>query len=80
MWCTSQDMWVSAAHIPGTEKTDKDNFSRNFSKAIDWKLNSYFFQKISRMFRNTTFYRFVSCINHQVDKYFLKTRPKIYSN
>ena len=45
MWCTSQDMWVSTARVPGTQNTETVNFSRNFNEAIEWKLSSHFFQK-----------------------------------
>ena len=34
VWRTSQNMWVSAAHIPGTQNTEADSFSRNFNEAI----------------------------------------------
>ena len=40
VWCTSQNMEVSAAHIPGTQNTEADSFSRNFNETIEWKLNS----------------------------------------
>ena len=30
-------MWVSVAHIPGTQNTEADRFFRNFSEAIEWK-------------------------------------------
>ena len=36
MWCTSLNMLVSAAHIPGTQNTEGDSFSRNFYEAIEW--------------------------------------------
>ena len=26
VWCTSQNMWVSTAHIPGTQNTEADSF------------------------------------------------------
>ena len=34
VWFTSQNIWVSAAYIPGTQNTEADNSSRNFNKAI----------------------------------------------
>ena len=35
MWCVSKNMWVSAAHIPGTQNTEADSFYRYFNEAID---------------------------------------------
>ena len=69
MRCTSQNMWISAAHIPGTQNTEADTFSRNFNEATEWKLNTHLFQKISSIFGNPTLDLFASCINHQIDRY-----------
>ena len=41
-----KNMWVSAAHIPGTQSTEADSFSRNFIEAIEWKLSTHLFQNI----------------------------------
>ena len=68
VWCTSQNMWISAAHIPGTQNTEADTFSRNFSEAIEWKLSTHLFQKVSSMFGNPTLDLFASPINHQIDR------------
>ena len=62
-------MWVSAAHIPGTQITEVDSFSRNFSEAIKCKLSTHLFQKILCIFGNPTLYLFASHINHQIDRY-----------
>ena len=69
MWCTSQNMLVSAAHILGTQNTEGDSFSRNFYEAIEWKLSTHLFQKISGMFGNTTLDLFASCIDYLIDRY-----------
>ena len=45
VWCTSQNMWVSAPHIPGTKNTKADSFSRNVNETIEWKLSTHLFQK-----------------------------------
>ena len=62
-------MLVSAAHIPGTQNTEEDSFSRNFYQAIEWKLSTHLFQKISSMFGNTTLDLFVPCIDYLIDRY-----------
>ena len=51
-------MWVSAAHIRGTQITGTDSFSRNFSEAIESKLRAH-----SRIFGNNTLEFFAFCIN-----------------
>ena len=62
-------MWVSAAHIPGTQNTEADSSSRKFNEAIQWKLSFHLFQKISSMFGNPTLDFFASCINYQIYRY-----------
>ena len=69
VWCTSQNMWISAAHTPGTQNTETSSFSRNFNEAIEWKLSSHLFQKIPSMSGNPTLDLVVSRINHQIDRY-----------
>ena len=77
VWCTSQNMWVSASHIPGTQNTEADSFSRNFSEPIEWKLNIHLLQKNSSMFGNRTLDLFTPRINYQIDKYIsCKPDPK----
>ena len=62
-------MWVSAAHIAGTQNTEADSFSRNFNETIEWKLSTHLFQKILSMFRNPTLDIFASRINYQIHRY-----------
>ena len=69
VWSTSQNMWVSAAHIPGTQSTEADSFPRNFNEAIEWKLKTRLSQKISSMFENPALDLFGSCINYQIVLY-----------
>ena len=53
------------AHIPETQDTEADSFSSNFNEAIEWKLSTYLFQKISNMFGNLTFDLFATHINQK---------------
>ena len=34
VWCTSQNMWVPAAHIPGTQDTEAGSFSRTLLRLL----------------------------------------------
>ena len=61
-------MWLSAAHCPGPPNTDASSFSRNFNEAIEWKLSTQLFQKISGMFGTPTLDLFASRINYQIDR------------
>ena len=62
-------MWVSAAHIRGTQNTEEDSFSRNFNETTQWKLSIHLFQKISSMFENPKLDLFPSRINYQAHRY-----------
>ena len=39
-WCTSHNIWVSAAHIPGKNNVIADAESRRVNLDAEWKLNS----------------------------------------
>ena len=67
--CTLQNVWVSAAHIPGTQNIEAESFSRNINKTIKWKLSTHLFQNLSRISGKPTIDLFASHINHQIDKY-----------
>ena len=62
-------MYVSAAHIPGTQNTEAESFFRNFNEATEWKLSTHLFQKISSMFVNPTLDLFASRMKYQIDRY-----------
>ena len=69
VWCTSKNIWVSTAHIRGTQTNEVEIFSRNFNETIEWKLGTHLFQKISSVFGNHTLDLFDSWIIHQIDRY-----------
>ena len=33
--CTSQNIWESSAHIPGTQNPEVDSFSKNFIETVE---------------------------------------------
>ena len=70
-------MCVSASHIPVTQNTEADSFSRNFNETIGWKLSTHLFPQISSMFGNPTLYLFAFRINHQIDRYISRYLSKI---
>ena len=65
VWCTPQNMWVSAAHIAGTQNTEAYSFFRKFNETTEWKLSS----QISSMFGNSTLDLFASRKNYPIDRY-----------
>ena len=69
VWCTLQNMWVSAAQIRGTQNIEADNFSINISETTEWKLSTHLFQKISSIFGNPTLDLFASRMSYQTDRY-----------
>ena len=73
-------MWGSSADIPGIQNTEADSFSRNFNEAIEWKLSTHLFQKISSMFGNPTLDFFASRINYQIDRYIFGNQTQSPSN
>ena len=53
-------MWLLAAHIPGTQTTEAKSFYRTFNEAIEWKLSTHLFKKMSSMFGNPALDLFAS--------------------
>ena len=45
MWCTSQNMCLSAAHIHGAQNTEAESLFRNFNETIEWTIDYFCFRK-----------------------------------
>ena len=45
-FCTENNLWISAAHIPGKDNAEADQQSRILQDATEWKLHPELFQKI----------------------------------
>ena len=45
-WPAEQQIWVSAAHIPGSENVVADKSSRTFERSSEWKLRERVFKHI----------------------------------
>ena len=69
-WCIENNIWVSAAHIPGKDNVIEDQVSRHINMDAEWKLNSTLlleaFQSL-HIFRDTDL--FASRLNSQLEKY-----------
>ena len=69
MWCIQNNIWVSAAHIPGIDNIDADTASREFNDAIEWMLNPIHFRHITNVFGMPNVDLFASRVNKQINKY-----------
>ena len=74
-WCIENNIWISAAHIPGKDNSRADAESRNINLDGEWMLNSNFLEEALeklQFFPNIDL--FASRINHQFDAY-ISFRP-----
>ena len=44
-WAIYKDIWLSAAHIPGSSNIDADQLSRNLNLDLEWMLPAPMFQR-----------------------------------
>ena len=73
-WAAEQQIWVSAAHIPGSENVVADKNSRIFERSSEWKLRESMFKHIVSIFGKPDIDLFASRINHQLSNY-ISWRP-----
>ena len=50
-WAKEGEIWLSAAHIPGSENAIADFKSRNFKDNTEWTLEETIFGKMSNLFQ-----------------------------
>ena len=68
-WATEQQIWVSVAHIPGSENVVVGTNSRIFKRSSEWKLGERVFKYIVSTFGKPDIDLFASRINHQLSNY-----------
>ena len=73
-WAAERQIWVSAAHIPGSENVVADKNSRIFERSSEWKLRESVFKHIVSIFGKPDIDLFASRINHQLSNY-ISWRP-----
>lgn len=64
-----RNLWLSAAHLQGSQNIEADKASRVFYDNTEWKLHSDIFQIIIKTFFVPTIDLFASRINYQVSRY-----------
>ena len=73
-WAAERQIWVSAAHIPGSENVVAGTNSRIFERSSEWKLRQRVFKYIVRTFGKPDIDLFASRINHHLSNY-ISWRP-----
>jgi len=68
-WCVDRNIWLTAAHLPGSQNTQADHASRIFNDQTEWKLNPTVFQQIIDRLVMPEVDLFASRLNCQIDKY-----------
>ena len=68
-FCTKNQLWLSAAHIPGTVNIEADKQSRILEDATEWKLYPAVFKKIVEKFGKPDIDLFPTRIDKQLDGY-----------
>lgn len=70
LWCISNNIWLSAAFIPGVENTEADTESRKINLDAEWKLNSNMLSKaLNQLHCQPHVDLFASHLNTQMDTY-----------
>ena len=49
-WCIDRNLWISAAHLPGTSNVAADKASHVFCDQTEWKLDETIFESITAYF------------------------------
>ena len=68
-WCQDNDIWVSAAHIPGHENVEADYESRNFDDDKEWMLNRNIFARVVDDLGEVEIDLFASRLNKRLPTY-----------
>ena len=68
-WAIDKNIWLSAAHIPGSNNVDADQSSRNLNLDLEWMPSASIFKRIVSLFGNPDIDLFASRLNAQVENY-----------
>ena len=68
-WCSERNIWITAAHLPGTQNTEADYMSRKFNDNIEWTLDKNVFDNIVRLYGLPEIDLFASRLNAQLPIY-----------
>lgn len=68
-WCEGNELWLLAAHIPGSQNWQADTLSRVFTNNVEWCLNDNIFQLICTRFGTPSVDLFASRVNRKLEKF-----------
>ena len=68
-WAIVRNIWLSAAHIPGSSNVDADQLSRDLKLDLEWMLSGRVFKRIVTLFGQPDIDLFASRLNAQVETY-----------
>ena len=69
LWCIVKGIWLSAAHLPGSQNIQADRASRIFHDQTEWKLDQDIFHRITSQLIKPEVDLFASRLNFQLDRY-----------
>ena len=62
-------IWLSAAHLPGSQNVQADRASRIFNDQTEWKLDKDIFHRITSQLIKPEVDLFASRLNFELDRY-----------
>ena len=69
LWCIGKGIWLSAAHLLGSQNILADRASRIFNDQTKWKLDQDIFHRITSQQIKPEVDLFTSRLNFQLDGY-----------
>jgi len=69
LWCKQRNIWLSAAHLPGSKNCEADFESRNQNEDTEWALDINIFQSITKDFGKPSIDLFASRLNSKLPIY-----------
>ena len=68
-WAIVRNVWLSAAHIPGSSIVDAHQLSRDLELDLEWMLSAHVFKRIVALCGQPDIDLFASRLNAQVETY-----------
>lgn len=69
LWCKQRNIWLSAAHLPGSQNCEADYESRHQNDDTEWELDNKVFKTITEYFGNPCIDLFASRLNNKLKEY-----------
>lgn len=69
LWCKNRDIWLTAAHLPGSQNTEAHYESRHRNDDTEWELDNEVFTKVINQFGKPDIDLFASRLNSKLTRY-----------